>query len=106
MAYVQGTSVRLTADFSDPATRAAIVPREVVVRIVPPVGEAIEATLSGGEIRADGGVAGRYVYVLDTSAAPGTWQYQFEAPDYPEAVVARKAITVTRRLGGVSSPTA
>ena len=102
MSYVQGTSVRLSAEFRDPATRAPLTPNEIVLTVLPPSGVAFERTLSGGEIVADLARPGRYFYVLDTSPAAGTWQYQFEAPDYPEAVVARKAITVSGRLPPVA----
>jgi hypothetical protein len=97
MSYIQGTRVRLQADFKDNETGDPTDPTEVILTIEPPVGPAIQETLSGGQVINDAGVVGRFHYVLDTSAAPGAWAYQFESTGN-EAVVGRKVITVKPRL--------
>lgn len=98
MSYVQGTSVRLQADFADPITRAAVVPSEITLLIRRPDGTTFEVTRSGGGILPDPDRAGRFYYVLDTSSQFGTWQYQFDGVGAVERAVERKSITVTKRL--------
>jgi hypothetical protein len=99
VSYVQGTGVRLQADFADPVTRAPVVPPDIVLTVKPPTGVVFQRTLSGGDILPDARRAGRFYYVLDTSPEPGTWQYQFEAIGaVTDQVVERKAITVSRKL--------
>jgi hypothetical protein len=71
---------------------------DVVVTIEPPGGVPFTRSLVAGEVTPDGGRAGRFYYLLDTSSAAGTWRYQFADPDAGTGVVQRKAITVTRRL--------
>lgn len=97
MSYTQGTEVRLWADFSDPETRNPVAPPEVVLTIIPPTGAPFTRSRSAGEVLLDADRPGRFYFVLDTSPAPGTWQYQFEGVGVG-AVVERKAITVTKRL--------
>lgn len=98
MSYVQGTTVRLQADFSDPETHEPVMPAEVVLTVEPPTLPVFERTLSAGEVLPDAERAGRFYYLLDTGAEPGTWRYQFEDPTADAGVVQRKEVTVTRRL--------
>lgn len=99
MSYVQGTTVRLQADFANPETGAPVMPDNVVLTVVPPpgVGAEFERSLALAEIVADPDRAGRFYYLLDTEPGPGTWRYQFEAVG-SESIVARKALTVSARL--------
>ena len=100
MSYVQGTKVRLWAEFRAPETNTPVDPDEVLLTVVPPTVEPFEARLSDGDIQVDPDREGRYFYVLDTAAEPGTWRYQFESVGL-SAAVERKAITVSRRLSAV-----
>jgi len=100
VSYVQGTKVRLSADFRDPETYDPVAPTDIVLTVVPPTVAAFEARLSDAEIVPDPDRPGRYFYVLDTTPEPGTWRYQFESVGQA-ATVERKALTVTRRLTAV-----
>jgi hypothetical protein len=96
MSYIQGTVVKLQADFVDNETKLATEPAEVVLTIRDPAGTLTELRLSNDEI-VDDPVIGRFYYYLDTTPMTGTWQYQFESTG-SEATVGRKEITVNARL--------
>jgi hypothetical protein len=98
MSYVQGTVVRVQADFSDEVTKQPVFPAEITATIQMPDDTVSTRTLSGGDVFADPDVPGRYYSDIDTSAAYGTWWYQFESTG-PDKVVAKKQITVRRRIG-------
>lgn len=97
MSYVQGTVVRLEADFSDPVTDDPVQPPDVVVTVARPSGATTEHRLSAGEVEADPLQPGRYFYRLNTLPEYGTWKYQFEGTGV-DAVVVRKEVSVSRRL--------
>jgi hypothetical protein len=97
MSYVQGTEVRLQADFRDTNTNEPFDPPDVLLTVVPPTDPPFTATLVDGEVMNDASRVGRFFYVLDTSAEPGTWRYQFENLGGGRTVQ-RKEITVTKRL--------
>lgn len=98
MSYVQGTTVRLQADFAVTDTQEPYDPDEVVLTVAPPTAAPFTRTLTAGEVQADGTRVGRFFYLLDTSSEPGEWRYQFEVPAINESVVRRGEFTVTRRL--------
>lgn len=98
MSYVQGTTVRLQADFADPITDAAVNPAEVVLTVHPPTGAPFQRTLTADEVQVDSAREGRFFYLLDTSSEAGTWRYQFEDPAVNVSVVQRESLTVTARL--------
>jgi hypothetical protein len=96
MSYVQGTVVRLQADFVDSDTGTAVDPAEVILTIRPPTGED-ETYSTADDVVNDPDVVGRFFYLLDTSPAFGRWRYQF-ASTGDEAVVGRQQITVRPSL--------
>jgi hypothetical protein len=98
VSFIQGTHIRLIAEFVD-ESGAPTNPAEVVLTITPPAGSGLSSIvrrLSLNEVL-PGEEVGSFSYVFDTSPATGTWQYQFETIGN-EAVVARKQFTVKRRL--------
>jgi uncharacterized protein YfaS (alpha-2-macroglobulin family) len=98
MSYIQGTVVKLLADFLDNETKQPIDPIEVILTIKNPVGAVTEHRLSTLEVVNDVAAVGRFFFYLDTSPMVGTWQYQF-ASTGNEATVGRKEITVHQKLG-------
>lgn len=100
MSYVQGTIVRLQADFTDNETHMPTDPTEVILTIRRPDGVVTQHTLSGGQVQDDPDRVGRFFYKLDTSPVAGTWSWQMESTGN-EAVVGRKELTVLSRLTAV-----
>lgn len=98
MSYIQGTAVKLIADFTDRDTGEPTDPAEVVLTIEDGLGQLSQKTLSAGQVQDDTEVVGRFFYVLDTSPNPGTWTYQFESTGN-EATLGKKDLTVRPRLG-------
>lgn len=96
MSYIQGTRVRLQADFTDNETREPTDPTEVILRIKAPDGVITQKTLSADEVIDDDDAVGRFYYVLDTPLV-GTYQYEF-ASTGNEATVGKKEITVRPRI--------
>lgn len=98
MSYIQGTQVRLIADFTDNETGDPTDPAEVILTVVPPLPAVpFQRTLAAGQVQDDTEKVGRFYYILDTSLAAGTWSYQFESTGN-EAVVGRKDLTVKARI--------
>lgn len=98
MSYVQGTTVRTWAEFTDEATDEPYVPDEIVVTIEQPDGTITTQTKSGGDVTADATITNRFYALVDTSPAYGTWKVQFETPDTDRASVERKTLTVRKRI--------
>lgn len=97
MSYIQGTQVRLRADFTDPATKQLADPIEVILTIEDPLGVMSQFTLSADQVQRES--LGRFYFILDTSAMPpGPVSYEFESTGN-EATVGRKEITIRPRLG-------
>ena len=97
MSYVQGTRVRLVADFTDEHGQPTN-PIDAVLTVVPPgTVPAFVKTLAADELQLDEDRVGRVFYVLDTTPIAGTWEYQFESVGN-ETVVGRKQLTVKARL--------
>lgn len=98
MSYVQGTSVRIEADFWDPETGDPATPQEIVVTVVRPSGQTDVYTRSGGAVLEDD-KPGSFYYVLETEPESGTWRYQVEGEDnVGRKVRRRRAIAVTAAL--------
>src|SRR3954463_13309074 len=97
MSYIQGTMVRLRADFTDTETGDPTDTGAVIRTVERPDGSMTQYTLADDEVKNDATVVGRFYYDLDTSAANGTWSYQFESTGN-EATVGRKDLTVRPRL--------
>jgi hypothetical protein len=97
MSYVQGTKVRVIADFLDVNDQAVTGLDEVTLTIERPDGTTEVRTLTGNGVQPDPLVPGRFYSVIDTASAPGVWQYQFENPG-AEQTVKRKQLTVKQRL--------
>lgn len=99
MSYIQGTTVRLFADFTHSQTGAPVTPDDVVLIVDPPGDlEAFQKTSGAAEVLPDPDRAGRYYYLLDTSPAAGTWLYQFEDATEGARTIQRRELTVTARL--------
>jgi hypothetical protein len=98
MSYVQGTVVQVEANFSDEETGQEVLPEEVTATVQLPDGTISVRTLTGGGVYPDPLVPGRYFSDVDTTPAYGTWWYQFESTG-PTKVVAKKQLTVRRRIG-------
>lgn len=97
MSYIQGTMVRLRADFRDTETGDPTDPISVILTVERPNGTMVQYTLADGDVINDASAVGRFFYDLDTSLASGTWSYQFESTGN-EATVGRKELTVRPRL--------
>lgn len=97
MSYVQGTKVKVWAEFADGETGVAEDPASVVLTIEMPDGTTEERTLVGGGVINDPSAVGRFYSIVDTTPQWGNWTYQFES-EGPEAVVAKRQFTVKRRL--------
>lgn len=97
MSFIQGTRVRLRADFRDHETGLATDPTEVILTVRDPAGAIVQYTLSDAQVVNDPDRVGRFYFDLDTAPAAGTWEYQFESTGN-EATVGRKKITVTSKL--------
>jgi hypothetical protein len=98
MSYVQGTMIRLQADFIDAQTDLPGTPGEVICSVQDPNGTITTHALSAGQVQADSSVAGRYYYMLDSSPAAGTWFYQF-ASTGGSATVGRRVLTILSKIG-------
>lgn len=103
MSYIQGTIVRLSADFTDTDTGAPTDPTEVILTIEDPSGVLTQFTLSDDQVKDDPDVVGRFYFDLDTILLPGTWAYQFESTGN-QATVGRKELTVRPRLTPIVVP--
>lgn len=98
MGYVQGTTVRVQADFSD-SDGTALTPTEVTLKVhAPGAASATSYLLSAGDVFADGVVTGRYYRLIDTASAHGTWDYQFAGTDGTSTIVVRGQIAITEDL--------
>jgi hypothetical protein len=97
MSYVQGTMIRLQADFVEVDTNLPGTPGEVVCSIEDPTGVVTKYMLSTGGVQADSSVLGRYYRMFDSSPAAGTWLYQFESTG-GSATVGRNVLTIRSRI--------
>lgn len=98
MSYIQGSKVRVIADFADVTSGLPITGvSEVVLTVEQPDDTVTVSKLSTGGVHADPDVPGRFYAVIDTAPAAGMWNYQFESTG-ADAIVARKQITVKARI--------
>jgi hypothetical protein len=94
MSYVQGTTVRVEADFENEANGQPIDPGTVVLIVRPPTGALITRTLAGGGVINDPAAVGRFYSDVVADVA-GTWHYQFASGDTVErsSFIVRHAVS-------------
>lgn len=97
MSYVRGAKVELSTIVRR-NDGAIYTPDELVLTVEDPTGVVTEQKLSDGALLPDADVQGRYVGYVDTTPAPGTWQYQFEVTDDAVRTPERRQFTVKDRL--------
>lgn len=98
MSYVQGTVVRVWAEFETADTGAPFDPADVILRIERPGAVATEMKLSAGQVVNDATAVGKFYADVDTTQGPsGTWHYQFESVG-PTKVVRRNTLTIRSRI--------
>ena len=90
MARVQGTIVQLRIAFD-------AVPPDVQVTVQPPLGQLKVDTLSAGGVTAN--ADGSYGYRIDTSPAPGRWEYEVASLGGATNVRKQRAFDVRPKLG-------
>jgi len=95
MSYVQGTKVWVVGTFTDPVSGVQEDPDDVIVTIYPPDdADVVVLDLEGmGVTKIEDG---KFQAMIDTSSAPGIWEYTFEGTG-DEAVVKRRSLRVKPR---------
>jgi len=90
MARVQGTIVQLAITFD-------AAPPDVQVAVQPPTGAVTVGKLSTGQVVAN--ADGSYGYLIDTTPAPGRWEYEVASLGGSTNVRKRRAFDVRPKIG-------